>query len=135
MSFPVFLKDSKNKISAEKKKEAEELGLIPCIYLTLTFLIYALVSIAAFIIVVVAVRTILLLVEVALGLIAMVGVGIGPFTYEFLKKKGGFGKYILVVLIPFAIIVGIYKSLKALFKPLFTRVLHLYKLDMILRIK
>lgn len=135
MSFPTFPKDPKNKLSEEKKKAAEELGIVPCIYLTVTFLIYALASIAAFIIVLIAARTLLLLAEIAVGSIAMVGVGIGPFTLEFLKKKSAFAKCILVLLLPLTILVGIYKSLKTLFMPLFRRVLILYKLDLTLKIR
>ena len=81
MNFPTFAKDSKKKLSEEKKKEAEELGVVPCIYLTITFLIYALASIATFVIVLTVFRTLLLVVEIVLGLIGMIGLGIGPFTY------------------------------------------------------
>ncbi len=136
MSFPTFPKDPKSQLSKEKnKKEVEELGLVPCLYLTITFLIYALASIAAFIIMIVVVRTILLLLEVILGLIVMVALGIGPFTYEYLKKKSGFSKFMLVILLPIAILIGIYKSYRALFRSLFTRVLYLYKLDLTLNIR
>lgn len=135
MNFPVFPKDSKKKLSEEKKKEAEELGVVPCIYLTITFLIYALASIAAYVIVVSICRTILLIVEIVLALLSMIGVGIGPITYEFMKKKSGFSKCILIAVLPITLFVGICKSFKTIFKRLLSRIFHLYKLDLTLKIK
>jgi len=135
MSFPTFSKDSKKKLSEEKKKEAEELGVVPCIYLTVTFLLYALASIAAFVIVVTICRTLLLVVEVALALVGMIGLGIGPFTYEFMRKKSGFSKCILLILLPLTVFVGIFKSFKVIFRRFLNRILHLYKLDLTLKIR